>query len=168
MANQTTNGQPALTIEERLNQVETGLDSFELTNSLPAHCPLEVENESKRLLELTPSVLKSMTAPQCGEASYALQQFSFYLQKAVNKEQSRITWAEESIKRIISPILNQVTGISYDERRTKAICQNDAAQKLDKIRVEAQLRLSRISFLSQKVEMLAKAMMNVQMSRRTQ
>jgi len=157
-----------LTIEERLKEVEGELDEFENACSLPAKCPFEVENESKRLLELVPSVLKSMTATQCGEASYTLQQFSFYLQKAVNKEQSRIAWAEECIKRIISSAINQVNGKSYDERKTKAIVQNDAASKLDKIRVESQSRLNRISFLSQKVEMLAKAMIQVQSSRRSQ
>lgn len=145
-----------------MTKVESELDAFETVNALPAKIPLEVENEARRLIELSPVILKTMTASQCGEASYVLQQFSFFLQKAVNKEQSRITWAEENIKRVISSGINQVNGKSYDERKIKAISQNDAAIKLDKVRVDAQLRLHRISFLSQKVESMAKSIMYVQ------
>ena len=124
-----------------------------------------MENEAKRILQIHPEVLKRMTRSECGEAAVVLIQFAFHLQRASNRQQSRIRWAEETVKKIIAPTLGQQKGYSYEERRIQAVRQDEAAQKTDDIRVKAQLRMERINYLSTKAEAMSKALTALQHSK---
>lgn len=153
-------------LEERLLEKERELDRFETDCALPSECPLEVENEARRLLTLTPASLRGMTAIQCGEGAFTLLQFAFFLQKASNREQSRIKACERGRDFAALRGVDQVSGYGFEERMKKAVQQNDAATRLDGIRHDASLRKDRISFLDDKVKEMAHALMALQSTKR--
>lgn len=164
----TTNetGEPESSADARLSQLDKILDEYEAGLGLPGMGFPEVEQEAQRLLTLSPAVLVKMTAVQCGEAAYCLRQFGFHLQRATNREQGRVSWAEESIKKAIAKSINQYKGVSFDERKMQAVRDNDAASKLDSIRVHAKLRLERVSHLAIRVSEMAKSLESLQFSKK--
>lgn len=141
--------------------MDRALDDFESQNGLPIGIPLSVESEAKNILTIEPEMLKRMGAAQCSEAAVVLIQYAFYLQRVANRLQSRIRWAEESVRKTIAPILGEQRGYSFEERRLQAVRQDEAASKADEIRVKAQLKLDRVSYLSTKVESMSRALQNI-------
>jgi hypothetical protein len=88
----------------------------------------------------------------------------------VNREQARVRWAEEAVKRIIANKLRGAgsTYCSYEERKLLAIRNDDAALKVDGLRIKAQLRIDRISYMATRVENVAKALLDLQQTKRRQ
>lgn len=153
------------TIDSRLEQLEKILDEYENSVGMKLDFTQDDVNENESLLAVSLSRAKNLTPRECGEYAVALQRYATYLQKLINKEQSRVTWAEESIKKIIAPRLQQQRGSSYEERKMSAIRENDAAQKLDRIRVNAQIRINRLGFLPTRIDAIARALGNMQQRR---
>lgn len=109
-----------------------------------------------------------MSPEECGEAAIILLFFSAHLQRAINKEMTRVRWADERIKRLIAHRLSFQKGYGFEERRLTAIQENGEAQKLEQIRVHALIRQDKIGFLANKVEALSKAFGWLQQSKRGQ
>lgn len=116
------------------------------------------ENQVKRFLTMPFSELKKLSCEDCAEGVFVLEQFSFHLQRAINREQAMVRWATESIHKNVAGRLHLQKGFAFDERKLQAIRGDDAAQALDVIRVEHQLKLDVISYTSNKVESVAKAL----------
>ena len=133
------------TLNDRLTEVDRILDSYEQPFGLGVAGEDEVTTECRHLLSLSPSVVRRFSPVDCGEAAYVLRQLAFRLQQAVNREQTRISWAEACRK--ASPSL---------------------AKPLEKIKVHAGLRMSRVAFLAGKAGDLAKAMEALQFTKRGQ
>jgi hypothetical protein len=142
------------------------LDAWEASLGLPASCPQAVEVEATRLLTIAPEVVRAMSAVALGEAVYCLEQFAFFLQKAANREQARVRWAEENLRRLLGPLLGRQQAYSYEERRMLALAGNASARELDRLRVEAQTRLDRIQYQSRRIEGLARALLALQQTKR--
>lgn len=106
-------------------------------------------------------MLRKLSAVECAESAFVLGQYAHRLQQARNREQARVTWAEQSIRRLIASKVNNYKGVSFEERRLQAVKGDDAAQKLDAIRVKAQLRIDRVSFLADKANDLAKSLLSL-------
>lgn len=155
---ETTNGPH----ESKLDQT---LDSFAAKCGLPEGCPLTVENEAKRLLTLEPGQLAALTRTQCAEGAFVLFQFAFFLQKASNREQSRVRWAEKTCKKIVASRLSQYKAYSFEERLLLATQDDDAASGVDVKGVNAQLKLDRLAYLSMKVEGLARSLETLRMEK---
>lgn len=145
----------------RLAELDTILDTYERGLGLAFAGDDEVTEEGRRLIDLPPSAVRKLSPMDASVGAYTLQQFAMRLQRAVNREQGRVTWACSSINRMIAKKLGLYTGYSLEERRLKAVADDDVARKLDEIRVHAQLRLDRVSFLAGKVESLAKTLLSI-------
>lgn len=149
-------------IETRLEQVEKILAEYERSVGMPELLITETDkNESSDILAINLAHLQKMTPRECQEKAFAIQRYSYFVQRSINKEQSRVRWVEENIKSIIAPRLGQQKGYSFEERKLTAVRENDVAMKLDKIRVHAQLRIDRLSFLTNRLDGMAKALMNI-------
>jgi hypothetical protein len=151
-------------VKQRQENLDAMLDEYETKCGLPAFTV--AEDEAQRVLTISPAQLKSMTAVECGEAAVTLKQFAFYLQRCSNREQGRVKWAEESIKRLIAPSVGNVRGYSLEERRPLAVLNDDVAKKFDELRVKADLRVTRLNYLASKVESMAMSLMSLQQSKR--
>ena len=155
-----------LSIDDKILNLDKVLDDFESSTGLPLNTPKTIEIEAKRLLELEPEYLSKLSAEQCGEASVVLEQFSFYLQKIMNRESSKIKWSNEAINKIIGSTILFQKGYGFEERRIAAIRENDAATKLQNIKVKHELRAERISYLSSKIDSLSKSFIALQQTKR--
>ena len=133
-----------MSVTDSLLMSEQKLDAWEGELALPK-ISLEVENEARRLLGLSPTELKQMDAFACGEAAYVLTQFAFFLQRAVNKETARIRWVACAFPKLKNP---------------------ESVRRANDIRSESQIRKDRISFLAASVSEAARAMMAMQTTKR--
>lgn len=156
----------SLTSEQKLQATNDGLDKYEQGIGLPNVTSLAVEAEAKRILNLEPSVLNKMSATECGESAFCLRQYSWYLQRSLNKERTNMKWAEESTKRTIAATIHNYRGVSYEERKMQAVKDNDVASNLDTLRIKAQLKIDRISFLADKIGDMAKSLESLQFTKR--
>jgi hypothetical protein len=172
MTEPTTSGPPASepptppAAEARLKEVDALLDDYERGLGLPTAFAKEIETEATALMNMPPAVLRKMSAVELGEAAFILRQFSFHLQRAVNRELSRVTWCEENIKAVIAKTVHTYRGVSFEERKLQAVRENDAAAKVDKLRVHAKLRVDRVSFLSAKAGDLSEMLKSLQFSKK--
>ncbi len=154
MTNQTSDGSNTSVPQgaEAKQKVATEkLDEFEVTQGLPETISFKAVNEATRLLAIEPAVILKMSKEEKEQASIILRLYSFHLQRLANREQAKVTQAKEGINKAIRGIVAGCKGYSFDERKLVAIAGNDAAQKYDQLRVQAQLKLDRLSYLSMKV-----------------
>lgn len=154
------------TIDEKVSDLDTILDTFELSCGLPSVGHKDLETEAKRLLESPPEITSKMSSEQCGEAAITLQKFAFFLQKTVNRESSKMKWAEATMLKTISGDILFQKGYGFEERKLAAIKNNDAATKLQNLKIKHELRAERICYLSSKIESLSKAFLELQKSKR--
>lgn len=151
-----------------MDQLDAVLDEYERGVGLPAHLNAEVEQEARAVLNMRPAELRKLTAVQCGEYAFLLRQFAAHVQRSCNRESARIRWADESIKKVIGKSVGQYRGVSFEERKIQAVADNDAAQKLDRIRVNSALRVERLNYMATKVGDMADALKSLQFSKKGQ
>ncbi len=153
-------------LDKRVAEVDKMLEDYEKSLGLPLTTNLTIENEATRLLSVGQTEIRRMTGLECAESATILFNFAFSLQRATNREQGRINWAERSIMKMIAPRIKMQSAATFEERKLLAIKENDLAEKLSQITNQAQLRADRIAFLSTKVENLARSFGNLQQTKR--
>lgn len=151
------------TMEKRLEDLDKILDEYEVRLGISQQT-LEANEQSvtNEVVNMAYSQLQKLSPRDCGEKAFVLQRYALHIQRAINREQTRVRWTEENIRALITPRLTQQRGTSFEERRLLAIREDDAAKKLDSIRVKAQLRIERLSFLTNRIDSMAKALLNIQ------
>ena len=105
--------------------------------------------------------MEKLTVEECAEAALLLGGFSFYLQRSYNREIARVNWASSSLKRMMSGKESQYQG-SWDSQYYQAVKQDGYACKLDSIRVYAQQRADRLTYLASSVKNLSDLFVNLQ------
>ena len=148
--------------DERLAELDRILDEYESRLGIPVLTGEDaVTVEARRILSIAPQNLRKMSALDTAEAAFVMGQYAHRLQQAINREQARVTWATQSILKIIGNKVKDYRGVSFEERRLQAVRDNDSAIRLEEIRVKAQLRIDRVSFLSGKANDLAKTLLSL-------
>jgi len=120
------------------------------------------ESELSTYLTMTRDELEKLTPDDCGQIAYRLGQFSFHVQRTVNREQARYDWADDTIKSVIADEINSYKGYGYVEKSLQAIKHNDRAMSLDKIRKYAKQRINRLSYLANSINNLCNIIINIQ------
>lgn len=120
------------------------------------------ESELNTYLTMTRDELEKITPDDCGQIAYRLGQFSFHVQRTVNREQARYDWADDTIKSVIADEINSYKGYGYVEKSLQAIKHNDRAMSLDKIRKYAKQRINRLSYLANSINNLCNIIINIQ------
>lgn len=142
-------------VSRRDDERGAAAEQFASLCGLPPEPPAPVQNEAHRLANLSPAELRSMDAGQCAEGAYLLSRLASWLQECVNRRQSALSWAEES--------LNQMTagrgdGASREERRASAVTMNERAGAMNRLRVTHRCMLERIAHLPQKYDQLSQTL----------
>ena len=153
-------------IESKLDALDLDLDQFERSLGLPVACPEMVEQKALEIMRITPSSLEKLSDIECGESAFVLLQYAMYLQKACNKIRCRLRWCEENIFAIIAPLLPQQKAYSLDERKALAIQQSGIASSINGFRVQLQIRLERIMYLTDKLDAMARSLLSLQSTKR--
>lgn len=151
------------TSKEELNEWDTILDDYENSLGLPRYNPVGMsDSELNDYLQMSRDQLEKLTPEDCAQISYRLGQFSFHIQRTINRELARHNWADETIKEVISDEVNNYKGYGYIEKSYQAIKHNEKAQSLNKIKKYAKQRSDRLSYLANGIKNLSDILLSIQ------
>jgi hypothetical protein len=149
--------------KDQVEQWDKVLDEYENSIGLNSYqANIFSEEELNGYLHMTRDELEKTTPEICGEIAYRLGQFAFHIQRSINREISRINWADETIKDIIADEINNYKGYGYIEKSLQAIKHNDKAAALNKIKKYAKQRSDRLQYLANSVKHLSDIMLSIQ------
>jgi hypothetical protein len=164
--NQQTSGQndsQPKTAKEELQYWDTILDTYEKGLGLPEYSNnLFGSEEINEYLSMTRDMVEKLTPEDCAQISYRLAQYSFHVQRTINREIARHNWSEEKIKEVICDEINNYKGYGYIEKSSQAIKHNDKAQTLNSIKKYAKQRMDRLSYIANNIKNLSDIMLAVQ------
>ena len=152
--------------KDKVQEWDNILDEYEKGIGLPQYNSGQFANsELEHYFSMDRKVLESMTPQDCGEIAYRLGQFSFHMQRSINRELARVNWAEENIKEAIADELNSYKGYGYIEKSSQAIKHNDKANALNKIKKYAKMRADRLQYTATSIKSLSDILLNIQRSK---
>jgi hypothetical protein len=139
------------------------LDEYEQSVGLPQYKnDIFPEDELNQYLTMNRDAIEKLNPEDCAQISYRLGQFSFHIQRSINRELARHNWAEEIMKETIADELNNYKGYGYVEKSIQAIKHNDKAQSLNKIKNYAKQRSDRLSYLANGIKNLSDILLSIQ------
>lgn len=139
------------------------LDEYEQSIGLPQYKNDNLpEGELDHYLSMNRDILEKLSPEDCAQISYRLGQFSFHIQRSINREIARYNWAEESVKETIADEINNYKGYGYLEKSGQAIKHNDRAQALQNIKKFAKQRSDRLSYLANGIKNLSDILLLIQ------
>ena len=152
-----------MTTKERVDEWDRVLDEYESSIGLNTYASNTfVEEELNSYLIMTRDQVEKLTPEDCAQISYRLGQFCFHMQRSLNREIARYSWAEETIKEVIADDINNYKGYGYVEKSAQAIKHNDRAQSLNKIKKYAKQRSDRLTYLSSSIKNLSDILLSIQ------
>lgn len=135
--------------KDKLNKREEILDKYESNIGLPANVPPGPKEELEEFLSMSRDEVEGMTLEKAYSVSYRLSQFSFYIQRSINREKSIIIWAESELSSIVAKELDQYDQYMKYDAKVSLICsQNNAALELKRIITYAKQRCLRLESVS--------------------
>lgn len=152
------------TTKEQVDQWDKVLDEYESSLGLGQYSQLHnfSEDELNNYFAMNRDAIEKLTPEDCAQISYRLAQYSFFLQRTLNREIARHNWAESTTKETIADEINNYKGYGFVEKSLQAIKHNDKAQALAKIQKYAKQRMDRLSYLANSVKNLSDIMLSVQ------
>ena len=153
----------AKTAKEELQYWDTILDEYEKSISLPTYnASILQEEELNSYLTMDRDRLEKLDPEDCAQIAYRLAQFSFHIQRTINREMARYNWSEDTIKDIIADEINNYKGYGYIEKSLQAIKHNDKAQSLNNIKKYAKQRIDRLSYIANSLNNLSNILLSIQ------
>lgn len=152
------------TAEQNLAKLNEILDDYDKKFNLVGKDNKEIE----QYLTFSREDFSKLSGDECGEIAASLALFSFNLSKEQNRQSARVGWCESNIDlAVIGTLESYKTSYqTYNEKRLLAINGNSYAKALEKLRISAQTRLSEINFLSNKIDLYIKTLLELQQSKR--
>ena len=158
MTTQTKN-----TSSDQINYWDKVLDEYESSLGLPAYSSkILPEEELNQYLTMDRNVIEKLTPEDCAQISYRLAQFSFHIQRTINRELARYNWAEETLKETIADEINNYKGYGYIEKSSQAIKHNEKGSSLNKIKKYAKQRSDRLNYIAASVKNLSDIILSIQ------
>ena len=160
-----TNGKLGSWVDQQYRQIDEILLSYQQKMHL---AKLVVHNEVEEFLNKSFVELKQMTRVECAEAAVLLSEEALYVQLQVNKETAIIKWADKLINELIAGKVSNYGDqyTSSEHRVILAIKNNEAAQKLDQIRTQAQLRVDSMFFVMSHLRQVASSLEKLEEAKR--
>jgi hypothetical protein len=151
------------TAKEELQDWDNILDEYEKGLGIPKYNNAGMpEQELNNYLTMDRTELERITPEDCSQISYRLAQFSFYIQRTINREIARNNWADETIKMVIADEINNYKGYGYVEKSLQAIKNNEKAQAINKIKIYSKQRTDRLSYLANSIKNLSDILISIQ------
>ena len=151
------------TSKEEVKYWDDILDEYEQSIGLPLYKDDYLSSdELNSYLTMNRDFIEKLSPEDCAQIAYRLGQFSFHVQRTINRELARYNWAEELIKETIADEINNYKGYGYLEKSGQAIKHNDKASSLNKIKVYAKQRSDRLSYLANGIKNLSDIILSVQ------
>jgi hypothetical protein len=149
--------------KEELKHWDDILDEYERSIGLSSYkADVLSEAELDGYLTMNRDALEKLGPEDCAQISYRLGQFSFHIQRTINREIARYNWADETIKETIADEINNYKGYGYVEKAGQAIKHNERAQSLNNIKKFAKQRSDRLSYLANGIKNLSDILISIQ------
>ncbi len=153
------------TIDERYADIDAILKDYESSAGIPKNFKINTEKVME-YLQMERDELKTLDLEDCAEISFALSQCAFYVQKQFNEEKAKLNWCDSNINALIAAKVGEYKGYSFEERKLKAISDNDVCLKLNRIKVNAKLRVDRLDGLSAQIQFMSKSINDLKFAKR--
>lgn len=152
------------TTKEQVEEWDKVLDEYESSLGLGHYNSLHSFNETELndYFTMSRDIIEKLNPEDCAQISYRLAQYSFYVQRTLNREIARHNWADETIKETIADEINNYKGYGFIEKSLQAIKHNDKAAALNKIKKYAKQRMDRLSYIANSIKNLSDIMLSVQ------
>lgn len=152
------------TTKEQVEEWDKVLDEYESSLGLGHYNSLHSFNETELndYFTMSRDMIEKLNPEDCAQISYRLAQYSFYVQRTLNREIARHNWADETIKETIADEINNYKGYGFIEKSLQAIKHNDKAAALNKIKKYAKQRMDRLSYIANSIKNLSDIMLSVQ------
>jgi len=152
------------TTKEQVEEWDKILDEYESSIGLGQYNNLHSFNEAELngYFTMNRDIIEKLTPEDCAQISYRLAQYSFYVQRTLNREIARHNWAEETTKETIADEINNYKGYGFVEKSLQAIKHNDKASALNKIKKYAKQRIDRLSYIANSIKNLSDIILSVQ------
>ena len=127
-----------------------------------------VVDSVKHYMTLSKAQMSGLNQIDCAEASLLINEAAIFVQSETNRYQAKAKWAEECITRLIASKVSHY-GTKYtpfDYRRQMAIKDNEAAQALEKVRVNCQLCVDEMAFVPTQMRNIAASYAELSNSKR--
>lgn len=143
-------------LQEQIEKRDKYLDDYEDSLGLPQiKKPANIE-ELNRYITMSTIELAALDKEECGNISYVLNQWSFYLARCINRDRARIIYIKNKIDQIVTRYYGQHTG-SWEMQRNKAIAEDAAATQWQTQYIAEEQKIARLHELSQKLYDLSMA-----------
>ena len=152
--------------KEELEKWDKILDEYESSTGLTPFLTAYKNPEATEYMHMNRGHIEKLGPQDCASAALILNELSFHVQRAYNREIARVNWAEDTIKGLIAHEVQNYKGFSYAERLEQAIRNNSHASKLKRIKIYAKQRSDRLSLLSSNINNRADIFLAVQRSKR--
>ena len=151
------------TTKEQVEEWDKVLDEYESSLGLGNYSNLHSFNETElnNYFTMSRDIIEKLNPEDCAQISYRLAQYSFYVQRTLNREIARHNWADETIKETIADEINNYKGYGFIEKSLQAIKHNDKAAALNKIKKYAKQRIDRLSYIANSIKNLSDIMLSV-------
>ena len=108
--------------KEELQHWDNILDEYEKSIGLSVYSPsLLPEAELQEYLTMSRDMIEKLQPDDCIQIAYRLGQFSFHIQRTINREIARYNWADETIKEVVADDINTYKGYGYIEKSMQEI-----------------------------------------------
>jgi hypothetical protein len=151
------------TSKEEVQYWDSILDDYEKSIALPQYSSTSMpEEELNTYLTMGRDQLEKLSPEDCAQISYRLGQFSFHIQRTINREIARHNWSEENIKETIADEINNYKGYGYIEKSLQAIKHNEKASSLNSIKKYSKQRIDRLSYIANSLNNLSNILLSIQ------
>ena len=148
--------------KDQVSEWDKVLDEYENQLGLGTYAPNQFdESELNKYLYMSRDELEKLTPEDCSIIAYRLGQFSFHVQRSINREIARYNWSEENIKEAIADDINNYKGYGYIEKSSQAIKHNDKANALNKIKKYAKQRSDRLQYIANSIKNLSDILLSI-------
>lgn len=138
-----------MTQKEQLSVNNELISAYETSLGLPQVVSPGSEEELQEYLSMDRDVIEKLSAEKSIAISVRLSQFSFYLQRSINRNKQIIMYANHELTKIIAGEIQQYDKYTKHEIKVYQIGkQNSAAAELLKIRSYAEQIVERLSELA--------------------
>lgn len=141
-------------------ETDAPYNRYESYHKVPQLKNEQILTEVEKILNLGPDEVRKLTSNDCFSYSVAVAQFSYYIQKLINTEESRHTTLEHKISHMISSRLLQQNAYDARERRLLAIEESPQAKQMELARATTRARIQRLQYTGQRLDLLANMLKN--------
>jgi len=152
-----------MTAQQDFIKREKFLDEYETNLGLPYRSLFTVDDELQNYFVMDRSQIEKLSAKDCSVIAYRLAQYSFHMQRCINREKAMIPYAEQQLNNIIAQNLESYSKFTKHDMKVASICrENKAAEEWSRIIIWAQQRVAKLEDLAQGINNLSYRISTVQ------